>query len=182
MKSWRAAIRASGAQWAAILDVSAIRKRRYAIVTSRRVGLGSGGIESAKVRLVFPGGPRGPPCSGARREKAGEEETEPLAGRNDAPAHREEPGQRARVNQEFPCHRRAVDGSVDADAGREEARELLVERVRDRAEDHVRHAATRAARAQAADSMSTTARTESDAPTRLARPLLSSKRSPGLAA
>ena len=53
VKSPRAAIRAAGGQWVASSNVSAMRKRRYATVTSRRVGSGSGGIESANVRLVF---------------------------------------------------------------------------------------------------------------------------------
>ena len=53
VKSPSAAIRSAGAQCVASSNVSAIRKRRYATVTSRRVGSGSGGIESANVRLVF---------------------------------------------------------------------------------------------------------------------------------
>ena len=71
MNSPRARLRASGGYLRASSNVSAIRKRRYATVTSRRVGSGSGGIESANVRLVFsrrsrssatPGGYQG--CSG----------------------------------------------------------------------------------------------------------------------
>ena len=159
LKSCSDVIRFSGGQCDASSNVSAMRKSRYEIITSRRVGSGRTGIDSAKVRLVFSRRSSRVAISRARsrREKAGWRISRPSRARNrpgerrdrlaeraaahgDAPPHPEERGDRSRVPKSSRRDRRPADAALGVHTTGKIPRQILVRCVADRSKNHVGNA------------------------------------------